>query len=78
MLQWEIEDLALEILNAEEGDDLDNLLYHKLGVNLEEFSSVVLALLPHTPLVQTAMTNTVCNAFVSKKLPNTILVKKEL
>ena len=67
MKHWEIEELACLMLNLPEGSegiDIQHKLYEDMDVSFEQFEDVVTALLPFTPKVVTAITETEKHAFV--------------
>lgn len=57
-----------------EGFDFDELLYEKFEIGFEEFSKVISALLPLTPVAESALTGTKYHAFIKDGLA---LVKQE-
>ncbi|WP_139538862.1 hypothetical protein [Klebsiella spallanzanii] len=57
-----------------DGFDFDELLYEKFDIGFEEFSKVISALLPLTPVVESALTGKQYHAFIKDGLA---LVKQE-
>lgn len=58
-----------------DGFDFDDLLYEKFEIGFEEFSKVIKALLPLTPIVESALTGKKYHAFMKEGLA---LVKQEV
>lgn len=58
----------------EDGFDFDDLLYDNFAIGFDEFSAVVAALLPLTPVVASALTGKKYHAFIKDGLA---LVKME-
>lgn len=58
-----------------DGFDFDDLLYEKFEIGFEEFSKVIKALLPLTPIVESALTGNKYHAFMKEGLA---LVKQEV
>ena len=71
-IDWDIEELACLAfgMTEEETEDtinngeVENILADKYGIDFETYSKIVQDLLPFTPIVQTALTETKFHAFV--------------
>lgn len=83
-LHWEIEELALRACGKteqetenfiNESNDIEDLLYEKYEVSFEQYCKIVEDLIPFTPVMETAVTNTKVQGFVDG---NTFIVKKDL
>ena len=75
-----IEELVAEVCGLDEDAEyveLDEAVYEKFGITMEDFEKVAKALLPHTPIVEAAMSGSLYNAFVSRKHINTMLVRHD-
>lgn len=82
MRHWEIEELLCRAsgMSSEEhetfvneNNDVDNLVYETFGLDFEQFSTVVEALLKFTPLVESPLTGKVRHAFVDVAEQRTII-----
>ncbi|MFT6347041.1 MAG: hypothetical protein ACJAYB_000022 [Psychromonas sp.] len=74
-LVYDLEELALSAIGMNETQmvdainenvDLDELLFDKWGIEMEAFCAVATALLPITPITQTAITKELIHAFIRK------------
>lgn len=69
-MDWmETEELAIVVLGLDENDDPDSVtieqaMFDKFEISLEQFQAVAEALLPFTIPAKTALGNEVCNGFV--------------
>lgn len=75
MIYYEVQELACAILNlnyddlVDEGreNEIENALYEKFEISMEQFFNIVEALLPFTPIVQAAISGNKYHAFVNDK-----------
>jgi len=81
-IDWDIEELACLACGKTEAEteeiinngEVDELLADKYSIDFETYSKIVQDLLPFTPVVQTALTETKFHAFVHN---NNTVVRKE-
>ena len=84
MMYYELQELACAILGLDcdelidEGreNEIDQAIYDKFEISMEQFENIVAALLPFTPVVKAGLSGTMYNAFV-KNEEGLMLVKKE-
>ena len=84
MSYYEIQELACAVCGldydtlVDEGreDEIENTLYEKLNVDIEQFGDVVKALLPFTPCVKAGLSGTIYHAFVNEK-EGIMIIKQE-
>lgn len=85
---WDAQELACAVLglnyddlvNEGREDEIDNALYEKFEIGMEQFCDIVKALLPFTPCVKAGLSGTIYHAFVNEKEGIMIIkqpVKKE-
>ena len=82
---YEIQELALyamgkteeEVNHILDNEDPDDYIYDYFNVSYSEFSHIVEALLPFTPVIQSALTKTLSHAFVRKDGEYSIAIIKE-
>lgn len=75
MMYYEAQELACAILGlnyddlVDEGreNEIDEALYVKFGIDMDQFVNIVEALLPFTPIVQAGLTGNKYHAFVNEK-----------
>ena len=75
MTYYEVQELACAICGldydtlVDEGreDEIEDALYEKFGISIEQFSAVAEALLPFTPVVEAGISGTLYHAFVNDK-----------
>ena len=48
-------------------DEIEEAIYVKFGIDMEQFTNIVEALLPFTPIVQAGLTGNMYHAFVNEK-----------
>ena len=81
---FEIQELACTVLgldydtlcNEDRENEIDEKMYEKLNVDMEQFSDIVKALLPFTPLVKAGLSGSLYHAFVNRK-EGLMIVKQE-
>lgn len=81
-VEWGIEELACRACGKDEEETteainnstVENLVYEKYEISLETYKEIVNDLIPFTPVMQTAIGNTVCHGFADG---NNIIVKVE-
>ena len=74
-LYWDTQELACAILGlnyddlVDEGreNEIEEALYEKLEINMEQFCNIVEALLPFTPTVKAGLSGKIYHAFVNEK-----------
>lgn len=84
MSYWDTQELACAILGlnyddlVDEGreNEIDEALYEKFEISMEQFENIVEALLPFTPVVKAGLSGKMYHAFVNEK-EGLMLVKKE-
>lgn len=75
MIYYEVQELACAILGISYDDlvdegresEIEEKLYEKFEISMEQFFNIVEALLPFTPIVQAALTGNKYHAFVNDK-----------
>lgn len=80
----EVQELACAILGVnyddlvDEGreDEIEEAIYVKFGIDMEQFTNIVEALLPFTPIVQAGLTGNKYHAFVNEKGSRMIVKQK--
>lgn len=85
MQYYEAQELAALLLGfdydtlADEGreDEIEEALYEKFEIGMEQFCDIVSALLPYTPVVRSAFLKKDYNAFVNPK-EGVMIVKREV
>lgn len=65
------EDETEQLIN--DNNDVNNELHARYEVNFEQYCKIVKDLLKFTPLVRTALTDTLVHAFVDEKASRTIV-----
>lgn len=81
MSTFDFEELVAEMLNLtdEQREDysaVEDALYEKFGIDMEQGYEFTKALLPHTPKVEAGLSGKTYHAFVSKDMP-VMLMKME-
>ena len=72
---FEAQELACAILgldydtyvNEDRESEIDDALYEKFNVDMDQFIDIVRALLPFTPVVKAGLSGTMYHAFVNEK-----------
>lgn len=85
MIYYEAQELACAILGVnyddlvDEGreDEIEEAIYVKFGIDMEQFTNIVEALLPFTPIVQAELTGNKYHAFVNEK-EGLMIVKQQV
>lgn len=75
MIYYEVQELACAILGINYDDlvnegresEIEEKLYEKFEISMEQFFNIVEALLPFTPIVQAALTGNMYHAFTNNK-----------
>lgn len=75
MIYYEVQELACAILGISYDDlvdegresEIEEKLYEKFEISMEQFFNIVEALLPFTPTVQAALSGSKYHAFVNDK-----------
>lgn len=75
MIYYEVQELACAILGisydnlVDEGreSEIEEILYEKFEISMEQFSNIVEALLPFTPIVEAGISGNKYHAFVNEK-----------
>lgn len=75
MMYYDAQELACAILGVNyyelvcEGreDEIEEAIYVKFGIDLEQFTNIVEALLPFTPIVQAKFTGIKYHAFIDEE-----------
>jgi hypothetical protein len=83
-MYYETQELACAILGincddlVDEGreNEIDEALYVKFGIDMDQFVNIVEALLPFTPIVQAGLTGNKYHAFVNEK--ESLMIVKQL
>lgn len=83
-IEWGIEELAGLAMGKTEDETeqmindstVDDELYERYEIDFETYVAIVKDLLPHTPVVEAALSGTKFNAFVTKE-NNRMIVRKE-
>ena len=84
MMYYELQELACAVLGLnsdeliDEGreNEIDQAIYDKFEISMEQFENIVAALLPFTPVVEAGLSGTMYNAFVENE-KGLMLVKKK-
>ncbi|MCR5037909.1 MAG: hypothetical protein K6A94_01030 [Bacteroidales bacterium] len=84
MMYYELQELACailglncdELINEDRENEIDESLYDKFEISMEQFENIVAALLPFTPVVKAGLSGKKYHAFVNEK-EGLMLVKKE-
>ena len=85
MNYWDAQELACAILGlncddlVDEGreNEIEEALYEKFEIDMEQFVKIVEALLPFTPVVQAGLTGNKYHAFVNEK-ESLMIVKQKV
>lgn len=75
MYYYEVQELTCAILGISYDDlvnegrenEIEEKLYEKFEISMEQFSNIVEALLPYTPIVEAAISGSKYHAFVNDK-----------
>lgn len=84
-MYYEAQELACAILGlncddlVDEGreNEIDEALYDKFEIDMEQFTNIVEALLPFTPIVKAGLTGNLYHAFVNEK-ESLMIVKQKV